>query len=391
MMQSIEKFYNQSFATEISQYNISHSLDFRSLYWMKSCTFAINIDRDRIMIDSIEINNFRGIHHGKIDGLSRVNLFFGKNNCGKSSLLESIFLVCGQSNPLLPASINAMRAYKRLEENDIHYFFYNMDPSREIQIATAGTQERHLAITSFREAVTDSNSITTELPFHYGLRMKYYTKEGEYSSEVLYDVGGSNQLKQTAHIDNRYLEKLKCVYLSPRYDSNASVEGLHNIIMNKDEDFLVEALRVLEPGAKRPVFMDNIMFVDTGLPQRLPINLMGDGIRKIVSFLTSIYQCKGGVVLIDEFSNGFHYSVMKPMWDVVIRAAIKNDVQIFATTHDEDSIKGFQETLQNVKQYRDPEVAAAFKLQRIAEGELKSYRYSVDQLGYAMEQEIEIR
>lgn len=158
------------------------------------------------MIDSIEINNFRGIHHGKIDGLSRVNLFFGKNNCGKSSLLESIFLVCGQSNPLLPASINAMRAYKRLEENDIHYFFYNMDPSREIQIATAGTQERHLAITSFREAVTESNSVTTELPFHYGLRMKYYTKEGDYSSEVLYDVGGSNQLKQTAHIDNRYLE-----------------------------------------------------------------------------------------------------------------------------------------------------------------------------------------
>ena len=343
------------------------------------------------MIDSIEINNFRGIHHGKIDGLSLVNLFFGKNNCGKSSLLESIFLVCGQSNPLLPASINSMRAYKRLEESDIHNFFYKMDSSRDIQIATAGTQERHLAITSFREAATDSNSVTTELPYHYGLRMKYYTKEGEYSSEVLYDVGGSNQLKQTTHIDNRYAEKLKCVYLSPRYDSNASVEGLHNIIMNKDEDFLVEALRVLEPDAKKPAFMDNIMFVDTGLPQRLPINLMGDGIRKIVSFLTSIYQCKGGVVLIDELSNGFHYSVMKPMWDVVIRAAIKNDVQIFATTHDEDSIKGFQETLQNVKQYRDPEVAAAFKLQRIAEGELKSYRYSVDQLGYAMEQEIEIR
>ena len=35
MMQSIEKFYNQSFATEISQYNISHSLDIRSLYWLK--------------------------------------------------------------------------------------------------------------------------------------------------------------------------------------------------------------------------------------------------------------------------------------------------------------------------------------------------------------------
>lgn len=344
------------------------------------------------MIDSVEINNFRGIRHGKIDGLSRVNLFFGKNNCGKSSLLEAIFLVCGQSNPLLPASINAMRAFRRLEESDIHYFFYRMDSSREIQIATSGSQERHLAITSLREAApVDANNVSTGLFYHYGLRMKYNTIEGECSSDVLYDVGGTNQLRQMTHVDNNYTEKLRCVYLSPRYDSNASVEGLHNIILNKDEDFLVEALRVLEPDAKSPVFMDNIMFVDTGLPQRIPINLMGDGIRKIVSFLTSIYQCKGGVVLIDELSNGFHYSVMKPMWDVVIRAAIKNDVQIFATTHDEDSIKGFQEALQNAKDYGTEDVAAAFKLQRIAEDELKSYRYSIDQLGYAIEQEIEIR
>ena len=49
-----------------------------------------------------------------------------------------------------------------------------------------------------------------------------------------------------------------------------------------------EALKALEPAAQNPVFMDGVMLVDTGLSQRKPINLMGDGIRKIVSFLTSI-------------------------------------------------------------------------------------------------------
>lgn len=344
------------------------------------------------MIDSVEIKNFRGIHHGKVDGLSQVNLFFGKNNCGKSSLLEGLFLVCGQSNPLLPASINAMRTYTRLTESDIHYFFYNMDAAREIQLSTAGDQERHLAITSFREAAKeDKKTVSTELAYHYGLRMRYNTREGEYSSEVLYDVSGTNQIEQRARVDNRYAEQLKCVYLSPRYDSNASMEGLQNIYMNKDEAFLADALRVLEPGAKDPVFMDNVMFVDAGLPQRIPINLMGDGIRKIVSFLTSIYACRGGVVLIDELSNGFHYSVMKPMWEVVIRAAIKNDVQIFATTHDEDSIRGFQEASIGVYDKTGKEVASGFKLQRVDGDELKSYRYSVNQLGYAIEQEMEIR
>ncbi len=344
------------------------------------------------MIDSVEIKNFRGIHHGRIDGLSQVNLFFGKNNCGKSSLLEALFLACGQSNPLLPATINIMRAYSRLTETDLLYFFYHMDAPKGIEILTSGSQERHLSIAAFSEAAEmNAGSISTDIAHRYGLRMKFSTNDGEYSSEVLYDVSKSNQVEQKAHLDNRYTEKLKCVYLSPRYDSNASVEGLQNIYLNKDEAFLADALKILEPNAKDPVFMDNVMLVDVGLSQRIPINLMGDGIRKIVSFLTSIYACHGGVVLIDELSNGFHYSVMKRMWDIVIRAAIKNDVQIFATTHDEDSIKGFQEAAQALREENGQDLASAFKLQRIADDELKSYRFSIDQLGNAIEQETEVR
>lgn len=344
------------------------------------------------MIDSIKIDNFRGIHRSKIDGLAQVNLFFGKNNCGKSSLLESLFLICGQSNPLLPATLNAMRTYTRLTENDIHLFFYKMDATSEIQLETTGSQNRHLIIASFRDVSTMSaNNNSTELNRRFGLRMKYRTTDGEMASEVMYDLGKSNQIEQTHKTDDRYIEQLKCVLLSPRYDSTASREGLENIYMNKDEDFLAEALRVLEPAAKKPIFMDNVMFVDTDLPQRIPINLMGDGIRKIVSFLTSIYACRGGVVLIDELSNGFHYSVMKPMWELVLKAAIKNDVQIFASTHDVDSIRGFQRAAAELEKEHGREIAAGFKLQRIAEDELRSYRFSVSQLGYAIEQEMEIR
>ncbi len=344
------------------------------------------------MIENIEIENFRGIRRGRIDGLSRVNLFFGKNNCGKSSLLEALFLVCGQSNPLLPATINATRAYTRLAESDLLYFFYRMDAAKGIDIITSGSQERHLSISAFSEnAGIDPRNISTEMAHRYGLRMKFRVGDGEYSSEVLYDVSKSNQVEQKTQSDSRYAEKLKCVYLSPRYDSNASAEGLQNIYLNKDEVFLADALKILEPKAKDPVFMDSVMLVDVGLSQRIPINLMGDGIRKIVSFLTSIYACRGGVVLIDELSNGFHYSVMKSMWEIVIRAAVRNDVQIFATTHDEDSIKGFQKAAEAIRAENEEEMASAFKLQRIADDELRAYRFSIDQLGNAIEHEAEVR
>ena len=344
------------------------------------------------MIDTIEIDRFRGISHGKVEGLSRVNLFFGQNNCGKSTLLEALFLVCGQSNPLLPASINAMRTYNRMTEQDIRYFFYQMNDKDGIDIYTSGSQNRHLTITSVSEAAPiESGSISTEIPYRYGLRMRFDTKDGEASSEVMYDLGKENQTELKTNVDKHYSEQLKCLYLSPRYDSNASIEGLQNIYMNKDEAFLSEALRVIEPKAKNPLFMDNVMYVDIGLPKRIPINLMGDGIRKIVSFLTSIYECRGGVVLIDELSNGFHYSVMKPMWDIVIRAAVKNDVQIFATTHDVDSIKGFQKAASGVKDNDGNDIATSFKLQRISDDELRAYRFNIEQLGFAIEQEMEVR
>ena len=66
------------------------------------------------MFHNIEINRFRGVKYSKIVGLKQINLFFGKNNCGKSSILDAIFLISGISNPKLPLNINIIRNYRRL-------------------------------------------------------------------------------------------------------------------------------------------------------------------------------------------------------------------------------------------------------------------------------------
>lgn len=44
------------------------------------------------MIESILINNFRGIQTGQIDGFRKFNLLVGPNNSGKSALLEALYL-----------------------------------------------------------------------------------------------------------------------------------------------------------------------------------------------------------------------------------------------------------------------------------------------------------
>ncbi len=45
-----------------------------------------------LILNSLEIRNFRGFDHLTIERLGRVNLIVGKNNIGKSSLLEALQL-----------------------------------------------------------------------------------------------------------------------------------------------------------------------------------------------------------------------------------------------------------------------------------------------------------
>lgn len=129
------------------------------------------------------------------------------------------------------------------------------------------------------------------------------------------------------------------------------------------------------------------MLVDIGIKQRIPINMMGDGARKIVSLLTAIYDCKDGALLVDEISNGFHYSVMCSLWKVLINAAIRNNTQLFITTHDADSIKGLRDAA--LDKYKN--LVATFKLLKTDNEELKAYHYSLESLDYSINQEIEVR
>lgn len=51
-----------------------------------------------LILNSLEIRNFRAFHDLKIDHLKRVNLIVGKNNIGKTSLLEAIQLYASRAS-----------------------------------------------------------------------------------------------------------------------------------------------------------------------------------------------------------------------------------------------------------------------------------------------------
>lgn len=344
------------------------------------------------MFNKIEIERFRGIASASINGFRQINLFFGKNNCGKSSLLECLFLASGVSNPLLPIHVNLMRGYNKTRLNDLKLDFYNLDSTYPIHIRLDNDETRDLKINLFEQNrnnisinADDANILSNLEEGEYGLNFDFEINGKPFESQLRF--GSAKSTDATRNVSSKYTESLRCIYLSPKYDFSASIQGLKNILQNKDEHFIVEGLKIIEPRVKDFIFTDKEMLVDVGLSKRIPVNMMGDGARKIVSLLTAIYDCKDGALLVDEISNGFHHSVMCNLWKVLINASIRNNTQLFITTHDTDSIKGLRDAA--LDKYND--IVAAFKLLKTSEDELKSYHYSLESLDYSINQEIEVR
>ena len=83
------------------------------------------------MIKDLYIKNFRGFDSIKIDNLKKINFLVGKNNSGKTSLLESIMLILSQSRINI---IENIKNISRIKENkiEIKTLFYNFDYNNSI-------------------------------------------------------------------------------------------------------------------------------------------------------------------------------------------------------------------------------------------------------------------
>ena len=55
----------------------------------------------------------------------------------------------------------------------------------------------------------------------------------------------------------------------------------------------------------------------------------------------ALANSRGGLLLIDEAENGIHHTVQYEFWKLVLQTAQANDVQVLATTHSWDCVRGF--------------------------------------------------
>ena len=364
------------------------------------------------MFENIQIKNFRGIKNLEIDKLARINLFVGDNNCGKSSLLEALFLLTAPTNTALDLSINFIREYMRVNKNDIQLLFYGykFNGNNTINIsANMKNFKTNLEIIHYEKAVEnnvllDKDNVSNQKQIEYGLKnifsLSDKNKTTQYENTIkfteniisLVENQQSTPISKSFHqnendIDNTVFAK----FIPPKYKFESSISKLREIKEQKKDHEIISVINKIEPKIVGIDYIGNDVFVDIGIEKLVPINMMGDGIRKLLSIILSMHDCKDGIIFIDEIDNGFHYSKMPLLWKTVIESANQLNVQVFATTHNYDSLKGLAKILSDDTMISTRNDALTFYLQHLQDDTIKPYAYGYENFEFLINQGEEIR
>ena len=154
---------------------------------------------------------------------------------------------------------------------------------------------------------------------------------------------------------------------------------------------MTEILKEIEPNLKDIVLVENELLVDIGFDKRIPIQMLGDGIRKLLSLIICIYYCSNGILLVDEIDNGMHYKSMPVMWRAILKAAQEYNVQLFATTHNIDSLQTLCKVIELQENRTLEDDIRVYTLRKTGDDTLKAIKSTYRQFSHLINQEIEIR
>lgn len=322
------------------------------------------------MITGLEIKGFKGFKHLSIPKLTRITLVGGKNNAGKTSLLEAVFLFFDRINPQMLTNQFARRGVSVLPlEPDAMWapIFHDYEMEKEISISVTSVSSTKTMIIKFNPNYTPS-LVRAKKTGQGSQQLQIRTDQKPTPSHALDITYKMNGKKETSHllmgieglglhVDYMKAEKAQAVFIASRSLMNPreDAERFGKLDIMGKQDVVIKFLKIIEPNltALSSISMGNISMIhgDIGLKRKIPVSYMGEGVCKLLSIILAIANAKDGIVLIDEFENGLHYSVMEKIWEGIGRASEEFNCQVIATTHSYECLeavyKGLSGDLQN--------------------------------------------
>jgi len=177
----------------------------------------------------------------------------------------------------------------------------------------------------------------------------------KFQSDLNRHFGATISLKEKElNLKGKYKENLRCSFINPKTAMAQIDKRLEGLLIQKKLESVIEVLRGIEPQVL-DIRMGHggMIWVDIGKKNFVPLNIMGDGMRRILAFLATISDMKNGIVLLDEIENGLHYSSLSVLWKAIFAACKEYKVQLIATTHSYECIDSFSKIYQEFEPQGD--------------------------------------
>lgn len=288
----------------------------------------------------IEIKVYKSFKNIKIDKLKRINIFAGYNNSGKTTFLESVYLLCNLNNP--NGLFEVFR--KRGKFND--------------QIPS--------------DWIVKQISFIKDIEVCGKFENKTYSTEIHFIQETLNNIDKSNYLGTIKNISsngtgeftsssrilsNRFMDKFESLksisranYFSPFTTQFwEDVQKAHeSSVEQKSIDKIIEFIQLyLDPKIQKiekvGIEGDRFLVTHSDFEEAIDITHFGEGLQKIFFISLQFANSKNGILLIDEVENAIHHDLFVQFTKFIQILSQEFNVQVFLTSHSKECIDAFFE------------------------------------------------
>lgn len=335
----------------------------------------------------------------------RINVFVGRNNTGKSSVLRAIDIAVNGnlddlqiSHPLRRGSGHLIKSGKNaavLEvNNDQTYIFRNIasihDNMRD-GVLTRLSQEldkfyknvpedKKQDIINYYLSIFDFITVVSKA----GVFFYPYPREKQFDLNEFVDnytriISEKSSKTEKTRLRYRFYEIIPFDRFPPaQTGSGANVQYVSHSRKINDPDFTSDEAELIkiENFIKENALVENLQrltkdYVIYGRKsdsieeyEKIPYRMHGDGFISLLSILHYLLRAKGGILLIEEPENHLHPQYLEVFVRTLFEYSKKLNVQVFITSHSYDLI---QEILEYPKTDEDAGAVRIARLQRVGD------------------------
>lgn len=313
----------------------------------------------------ITVEEFKCFSNFHAEGFKRVNLIGGKNNVGKTALMEAIYINVHSEDI---ASITTA--------------IFNIKADREsLNILQSFADGNIFNPIRFLEGTNEYKSHSKNYSVYFLVQ-----KEGGIKKYII--AFGGKEFSINANDFSFSFSDLESIhYINAHGFTDKQVNAVFNFVQKLDKEPNLNAkINEFDPNIKSFKFIHGKPQCNFNGTYR-ELSEFGDGLKSYISIICSLYACQNGYLFIDELDNGIYYEHFDKLWEIILTLSKEMNCQVFATTHSKEMLESFARV---AKKLEEQDVSYTLLLKN-KEQELKTISFDYEMLEYSMTQEHEVR